>query len=134
MTEVSMAWLERVVEARRRTQEANRQIATLRALLRRGDETSSTYDERASEALLADGTGFRLQALRNRVAVIEFDLRQAECQGSTVGPVLMALTEVNDTLLETILATALMLEKLDSEPVEDPFIDRLEEHPAYERN
>lgn len=133
MTEVSHAWLDRVVVARQRSREAYALVGRLSRLTKFGDEDSNLYSERAEVILTNDGTSMRLQAIRNRLATLDFDIRQAECYGRSVGPVLLGLTEVIDTLNETILNTEALLEPADDGDG-DPFIDRLEEHPAYERN
>lgn len=132
MTEVSVTWLDRVVTARQRSMEAYRLVTRLATLVRRGDDTYSAYSEGAEAVLTRDGTGLRVQAIRNRLTILDSELRQAEGYGGSVGSILLGLTEVIDALNETILNTEALL--ADVESPEDPFIDRLEEHPAYERN
>lgn len=130
MSEVSHAWLDRVVTARQRLTEAGAALSALQGLINRGDIDAHNYNESADDILSRDGASHRLQALRRRKAQLEISLEDAEKNGDTVGAILMGLTELLDAANETHLNTEALLSDIE---VEDPFIDRLEEHPAHER-
>lgn len=133
MTEVSHAWLDRVVTAQQRMAAVRRSIASLRGLTACGDLDDRRYAGTDAEEILdRDGTSFRLAAVERRLASLERDLDTSIACGSSVGAVLNGLTELEETLTETILNTEALLS--DIGVIEDPFVDRLEEHPAYERS
>lgn len=132
MTEVSPAWLDRVVTARQRHAEASRLLYRLGQLLKAGDDESVQYNPDADVILDRDGTAYRESALSARLMQLRVELGTAEKHGFSIGPVLLGLTEVTHVLQDTVLNTEALL--ADAPAPEDPFIDRLEEHPAYERS
>lgn len=131
MTEVSHAWLDRVVTARQRLADINTRRFALQKLMKVGDVDYGGTDE-AATILMRDGTHWRAEAILARVLQLTSNLNDAERTGSSVGPIMLGLTEVADALEETILNTEALL--ADVGQAEDPFIDRLEEHPTYERD
>lgn len=130
-TEVSHRWLDSVVTARTRLSEALTLKFQLSRLLWAADIERPEYSDDAEAILGRDGTQWRVEALTARIIQIQRDLQDAERTGSSMGPILLSLTEVIDAVNETILNTEALLS--DVGQAEDPFIDRLEEHPAYER-
>lgn len=133
MTEVSHAWLDRVVTAQQRMTAVRRNLNRLAALLElgEGDDSRYGYREGAWEILDRDGTHIRKAAVEHRLASLERDLDSAVAAGSSIGTILNGLTELEAALQETVLNTEALLSDVGA--AKDPFIDRLEEHPAYER-
>jgi hypothetical protein len=136
-TEVSHAWLDRIVTARQRLSEVHSRRLELQRLLQFGDCETNDYFDEASEILHRDGAEHRFTALTARTMQLTVELIDAEKHGATVGPILQGLTEVADALQETILNTEALLadaRELQVQRAEEySDIDRLEEHPAYER-
>jgi len=133
MTEVSHAWLDRVVTARQRITGIHQNRYHLTKLLRQGDpEFTNDYSDDAAEVLGRDGTDYRAAAIAERVMQLTVDLDAAIRAGTSIGGILNGLTELEDALEETILNTEALLAEVAC-AAEDPFVDRLEEHPAYER-
>lgn len=137
MTEVSPRWLDSVVTASQRLAEARGLLFQLKKLTYHADIDHNEYFDAAVEVFDRDGVSIREEAMSVRILQVAVELAAAKKHGYTVGPILLALTEVIDTLQETVLNTEALLadaRELQAQAVEDPFIDRLEEHPAYERN
>lgn len=146
-----MTWLDAMVDARRAIANVNINLNALKRIMRRTDIDFFAYDQTTADAIDVDDLNWRIQAITARrdclVEMVDACARDARLPGATAD--LRALAGLVGEVIEIFegqvsnyrscypdsdaeLDAAVDAEDAGNPPVEDPFIDRLEEHPGYE--